>query len=282
MAFVAPLFSPCPSVITIYDLSFLRFPQAFKPFNRRYLAAFTGLAARKARRIIAISESTRQDVIELLHIPPEKVRTICGVDSAFNPRPRQEILDFRRQKELPDDFILFLGTLEPRKNISTLLQAYARWQQFDPQAPPLFVAGAKGWYYQEAFAEVERFGLENAVIFPGYIPPQELPLWYNAAKIFVYPSLYEGFGLPVLEAMACGTPVVTSRASSLPEVAGDAAILVDPLQVEALTSAMKDLWYNEGECQRLAAAGLKRAGQFNWEQTASQTLAVYREALAAQ
>lgn len=282
MAFVAPLFCPCPAVATIYDLSFLRFPQAFRPLNRRYLAAFTALTARKARHLIAISESTRQDVIELLHVPPERVSTIyCGVDNHYLPLPTQEIEEFKRQKGLPEGFILFLGTLEPRKNITGLLQAYAHWRRSDPRIPLLFVAGAKGWYYQEVFAEVMRLGLEHSVIFPGYIPSQELPLWYNAAKIFVYPSLYEGFGLPVLEAMACGTPVITSRASSLPEVAGDAAVLVDPLQREELAAAMEDLWYNEEEWQRYADAGQRRARQFKWELTARQTLAIYREALAA-
>lgn len=282
LAFIGPLAAPCPFVITVYDLSFLRYPAAFRPFNRWYLANFTGYSVKRARVIITISDSTRQDVIDFYHAPPERVQTIyCGVGDHFRPLPAAEVSAFRARQGLPDSFILFLGTLEPRKNIEGLIRAYARWREQQPGAPPLVIAGGKGWYYARIFELVEQLDLARAVLFPGYVPEEDKPLWYNAAALFVYPSLFEGFGLPVLEAMACGTPVVTSTTSSLPEVTGTtgAACLVEPADTESLALAMAQVMGQAGQRAAMAEQGLARAAEFRWEKTARETVAIYRKVL---
>jgi glycosyltransferase involved in cell wall biosynthesis len=280
MAFVGPLASTCPFVVTIYDLSFLRFPEAFRPWNRWYLSRFTMLSARRARRVIAISQSTKRDVVQRLGVPADRVDVVyCGADDSFGLLPADEVASFRRQRRLPDRFILFLGTLEPRKNVQGLVRAYARWREVETNVPKLVVAGGKGWHYDQIFAEVERLNLAGEVIFPGYVAQDELPLWYNAADLFVYPSRFEGFGLPVIEAMSCGTPVVTTTASSLPEVAGDAALLVSPNDETELAEAMRRALTDQNLRQTMIAKGYDRAATFSWERTAHQTVAVYRRAL---
>lgn len=284
MAFVAPLAAPCPFVVTVYDLSFMRYPEAFRPFNRWYLSHFTANTVKQARAVITISESTRQDVINLLGAPPDKVHTIyCGVDAEFKPLPPEQVAAFRASRQLPDKFILFLGTLEPRKNVDGLISAYAQWRQQDPNALPLVIAGGKGWYYRHIFEKVEQLNLTDSIRFPGYVPQDELPLWYNAATIFVYPSHFEGFGLPVLEAMACGTPVITSTAASLPEVAGrqGAARLVDSNDMAGLTTALADLGGNKELQMDMSGLGIERAARFSWRKTAQQTLALYRNVTGA-
>lgn len=278
LAFVTPLLSPCPSVITIYDLSFIMFPQSFKYWKRLYLALFTRLSARKARRIITISESTKRDTVHLLGVSSEKVDAVyCGVDKAFHPLPEREIAFFRQKRGLPERIILFVGTIEPRKNVARLIEAYSHLR--DGQVK-LVIGGARGWLYEEVFARVEELGLTGDVLFPGYIPPDELPLWYNAAELFVYPSLYEGFGLPPLEAMACGTPVITSNVSSLPEVVGEAGLTVDPIDSKGLAEAMNQVLGSEALRQSMRERGLARAGSFSWAKAARETVEVYRRALS--
>lgn len=282
LAFVAPLAAPCPFVVTVYDLSFLRYPEAFRPFNRWYLRQFTVNSVKRARAVIAISESTRQDVINLLGAPPERVHTIyCGADEQFRPLPAAEVAAFRAARSLPETFVLFLGTLEPRKNVDGLIRAYGRWREQEPEAPPLIIAGGKGWYYQHIFALVQSLNLTGTVRFADYVPQNELALWYNAASLFVYPSHFEGFGLPVLEAMACGVPVITSTASSLPEVTGTAgtACLVNPADTEALAGAMRQVLADQDLRQVMSQQGLNRAAQFRWDKTARETVEVYRQAV---
>jgi glycosyltransferase involved in cell wall biosynthesis len=282
LAFVAPLAAPCPFVVTVYDLSFLRYPESFRPFNRWYLKQFTSQSVQRARAVIAISESTRQDVINLLGAPPQRVHTIyCGADEQFRPLPTPEIAAFKTAKGLPDTFVLFLGTLEPRKNIDGLIRAYAHWREREPKAPPLIIAGGKGWYYRHIFSLVESLNLTDYVRFADYVPQSELPLWYNAASLFVYPSHFEGFGLPVLEAMACGTPVITSKTSSLPEVGGrdGAARLVDPADTPALATAMSEVMAKADLRAAMSEQGVVRAAAFRWEKTAQETVEVYRQAI---
>ncbi|MEM7032550.1 MAG: glycosyltransferase family 1 protein [Chloroflexota bacterium] len=281
LAFAAPLTTHCPFVVTIYDLSFRHFPEAFRPFNRFYLNTLTSLTAKRAARIITISESTRQDVMRFYSVDPNRVQTIyCGVDDSFQPLPSRDIDAFKTKHNLPDRFILFLGTIEPRKNVVGLLKAYAVWIQRDAAAPLLVVGGGKGWYYQQVFEWVEKLGLQDRVRFPGYLPQADLRLWYNAANIFVYPSLFEGFGLPVLEAMACGTPVITSNVSSLPEVAGDAAVLIDPHNTDALSAAMEQVYSQPTTQQTMAEKGLRQRVRFSWQKTATETRKVYQTVLA--
>lgn len=282
LAFVAPLAAPCPFVVTVYDLSFLRYPEAFRPFNRWYLRTFTRHSVKRARAVIAISESTRQDVIKLLGAPPERVHTIyCGVDEYFHPLPAAEVTAFRAAQGLPDQFVLFLGTLEPRKNVDGLIRAYAQWRTQEPHAPLLIIAGGKGWYYRHIFSLVESLNLTTSVRFADYVPQSELPLWYNAASFFVYPSHFEGFGLPVLEAMACGVPVITSTTSALPEVAGadGTAVLVNPADVTALAQAMQQMMTDPDWRTGIAERGLTRAASFRWEKTARETVEVYRKVI---
>ena len=277
MAFVGPLASACPFVVTVHDLSFLSYPQSFPALNRVYLRMFTRLSVRRARRIIAVSESTKRDLIRYYDVSPAKVDVVHnGVDSDFRPMPTAQVADFRRRRELPDRFILFVGTLEPRKNVTHLIEAYARLPR---PRPPLLLLGGKGWLYDEIFSRVEMLNLQGDVNFVGYVPTEELPLWYSAATLFVYPSLYEGFGLPPLEAMACGTPVVVSDASSLPEVVGQAGLLVDPASNEALTEAMEQVLARPDLQKQLAAAGLARARGFSWQKTAACTVDSYKRAL---
>ncbi len=282
LAFASPLACACPAVVTVHDLSFYRYPQAFRRFNRSYLGWITRISVRKAARVIAVSESTRRDVIALCGVSPERVVVVPnGVSGEFCPADARTIAEFRRRNGLPERFILFVGTLEPRKNIERLLEAYARMigGRAAGDAPALVIAGAKGWFYDAIFARAERLGLADRVIFPGFVPADELPWWYRAAELFVYPSLFEGFGLPVLEAMACGTPSITSNVSSLPEVAGDAAVLVAPEDSAALAAAMARVLDEPALAAQMAAAGLRQAARFPWTRTAQETVAVYRTVL---
>ena len=278
MAFVGPLASSCPFVVTVHDLSFVFFPHSFRSLRRSYLRVFARMSVRRARRVIAVSESTKNDLVQIYGISPAKIDVVHhGVDASFQPLPADQVASFRQQRGLPDRFILFVGTLEPRKNIVRLIEAYARLPK---DRLPLVLVGGKGWFYDEIFAKVEALGLTGDVRFAGFVPAEELPLWYNAADLFVYPSIYEGFGLPPLEAMACGTAVITSTASSLPEVVGEAGQLVDPTDTDALASAMAKMLTNQGLRHEMEAAGRVQAAGFSWESAARGTVDSYRRALA--
>jgi glycosyltransferase involved in cell wall biosynthesis len=236
---------------------------------------------RHAEAVIAVSESTKRDALQLFGLPQEKVIAIPnGVDDRMKSIQDHGAIEALRQRyDLPKKMLLFLGTLEPRKNILTLLEAYALLRQRPTVSHELVIAGGQGWYYEEIYQAVERLGLEGSVRFPGYVPDEELPLWYNAADLFVYPSLYEGFGLPPLEAMACGTPVVVANTSSLPEVVGDAGLMVDPHDPQALAEAIYSVLSNPVRHQRLAEAGQARARNFSWRTTAKKTAALYHRVL---
>jgi glycosyltransferase involved in cell wall biosynthesis len=275
LAFAQPVLWRGPSVVSFMDLSFLRYPRAFPRGNRVYLTLMARAAVRRADRLLAISEHTRQDLIDLLGAAPERVTvTYCGVDAAFRPLDAEAVQAYRARRGLPDEFILYLGTLEPRKNVPRLLEAYARLRRRGP-VPPLVLAGGRGWGYAAIDARVAALDLGDSVRFLGYVPAAELPLCYNAASVFVYPSLYEGFGLPPLEALACGTPVVASRAASLPEALGEAALLVEPRDVGALADALEAALTDAALRDRLRAAGPAQARRFSWRQMAEQTVAAY-------
>lgn len=279
---VNPALTPCPAVVTVHDLSFMRYPQAFPPMQRAYLHSQVRRSLRAARRVIAVSEATKQDVVELFGVPAIRIDVVPnGVDASFCPAPADEVEAFRRRQGLPQRYILHLGTLEPRKNLVRLVRAFAQVRAADLGQPPikLALAGGKGWDYDAIFAEVAHQGLEQEVLFPGYVSDEDLAWWYRAATIFVYPSLLEGFGLPVLEAMACGAPTVTSNLSSLPEVAGDAGLLVDPTSVDALAAALLRLLGDAGLAAELRTRGLAQAARFPWSRTATGTAAVYRRVL---
>ncbi len=278
---VMPLATLCPTVLTIHDLGFMRFPDRYRAAKRRYLHALTTLSAKRAAHIITPAESGRQEVIELLKVPPAKVTAIAeGVGPHFRPRPLVEIAAWRQAQDVPDRFVLYVGTLEPRKNLPLLLKAFARWRTAEPaqaQDVKLVLGGAKGWLYEEIFRLVEELGLAEVCQFRGYISENDLPLWYNSASCFVYPSVYEGFGLPPLEAMACGCPVVTSNTSSLPEVVGQAGIMVGPTDETGLAAALSRLMTDKTEQARRREVGLAQAARFSWEAAARQTLEIYRQ-----
>lgn len=276
-AFVGPLLASCPQVITVHDLSFLRYPEFFRRGNRFYLRLMTGISCRRAAAVVAVSRFTAQEVTALLRVPAGRIHVVYhGVEPRFRPLPAAEVAQFRHQQGLPERFILFLGTLEPRKNLLTLVRAFARLAEAELH---LVLAGARGWFYEELFAEVARLGLQDRVHFPGYVAPETQPFWYNAAELFVYLSHYEGFGLPVLEALACGVPTLTSATTALPEVIGDAALTVPPQDVAAVTEGLHRLLTDAPLRESLRCQGPPQAACFTWEAAARQTAAVYRQIL---
>ncbi|MCU0465495.1 MAG: glycosyltransferase family 4 protein [Anaerolineae bacterium] len=278
-AFVSPLMLTVPSVVTVYDLSFVHHPQVLSAARRLYLRWLTPLSCHRARRVIAISQSTADDLTREFGIPADKIDVALGGydHDRFKVLPAAEVEAFRRAKGLPDRFWLFIGTLEPRKNLVTLIEAYARLPV--SERLPLVLGGGKGWLYDDIFSAIERHGLQDSIHTPGFLSADDLPLWYNSAECFVYPSVYEGFGLPVLEAMACGAPVIISAASSLPEVGGDAALMLPPLDVEVWTATLRRAYHDADWRAAARSAGLARAGQFGWRTTAEKTIKSYQQAV---
>jgi glycosyltransferase involved in cell wall biosynthesis len=283
--FVAPPVARARTVVTIHDLTFLALPEVMDPGNRAYLAGRVPGAVRRAGRVVAVSEATRRDVISRLGVAPERVVTVPnGVDARFRlfepserARAQEEV---RPRLGLPARYLLHVGTVEPRKNLARLVRAYAGLvAQGADCGHDLVLAGRRGWMVDPIFAAVRASGLQARIHFLDYVPESDLPALYNLATLFVYPSLYEGFGLPALEAMACGAPVITSRTPALMEVTGDAARLVDPLDEAALAAGMAALLADEAARGRLRAAGLSRAAQYPWTAAARRMVAVYRSLL---
>jgi glycosyltransferase involved in cell wall biosynthesis len=266
-----------PSVVTIHDLSFLVTPRTLPRAKSLYLRYAVRLSARIAQRIIAVSRSTKRDLVESLGVSPEKIDVVYpGVDERFRPLSEDEKTSFRTGLTEGRPYILHVGTVQPRKNVDVLIRAFARLKAEAHIPHLLLLAGARGWMYDSVFRMVTDLGLQADVRFADYVAPKDLPLWYNCADVFAYPSAFEGFGLPVLEAMACGLPVVTSASSSLLEVAGDAAITVEPGSDEALAQGVGRILNDERLRQRLRSAGLDRASDWTWDATARATAEVYR------
>jgi glycosyltransferase involved in cell wall biosynthesis len=266
------------NVVTIYDLTALLFPEHHTPGTRELQARKWRFAREKADVVIAISEATKRDIVAHLGIPSHRIHVVCGgAGPAFRPIESRQVLEqaLAPLQLAPGEYILYVGTIEPRKNLARLVEAYHRACKLAP-APKLVLAGARGWKFEGVFERVETLGLKDAVIFLGQVPADILPALYNGAVAFAYPSLYEGFGLPPLEAMACGVPVIASDTSSLPEVVGDAGVLVDPNDTDALADALAALLNDDEKRAELSARGLARARAFSWEQAARKTLEVYR------
>jgi glycosyltransferase involved in cell wall biosynthesis len=276
---VLPLATNTPGVVTVHDLSFIRTPDKLPAAKRWYLASLCKASVKRASHIIAVSRQTADDLICFFNTPADKITVIHnGVAAAFTPASSEHSAQFRRQRGLPERYLFYLGTLEPRKNLSTLLQVYARWLAERPQEHAqvkLILAGAKGWFYDDIFRQAQSLRLESQVLFPGYIPETELPDWYRAAEAFVYPSLFEGFGLPLIEAMACATPVLCSQASSLLEVAGDSALTFSPDSKDDLLAKLRRLLADTDLQEELRRKGLLRAREYSWQRTAMATLSVY-------
>lgn len=265
------------TVFTIHDIIFRFFPEYHLPLNRWYLNLMLPKFMQRADAVIAVSENTRRDVARLMHIPAEKIVVIYeGVSPNFRPIQENEMRDRVRAKyKLPERFLLFFSTIEPRKNLITLLEAYAQLRKNTPDAPPLVVMGRKGWLYEDTLKRIPELGLAPHVILTDWVESEDVPVVINLAEVFVFPSLYEGFGLTPLEAMACGTPIICSNASSLPEVVGDAGILLDPRDVAGFAREMERVLSDTTLRQELRGRGLTQAAKFSWERTARETLAVY-------
>lgn len=276
---VVPLACPVPSVVTVHDLAFLAYPEAFHAAKRRYLTAMTRLSVHRARRVIAVSAHTRDDLTRHFGVCSARIAVIPNAaDDRYGPADDPAVVTrFKAEHNLPERFILFVGTLEPRKNLRRLIEAFALLGDAEADVT-LVIVGASGWLTSDIAPLVQSRGLSDRTIFTGYVPDVDLPRWYQAATVFCYPSLYEGFGLPVLEALACGTPVITARTSSLPDVTGDAACLIDPSDVQDIAHALRSLLADEARRQEMSEAGIARSRLYSWERTAAATLDVIRGA----
>jgi glycosyltransferase involved in cell wall biosynthesis len=278
-SYIAPPALSCPAVVSIHDIAYEHFPSFFSLRDRLVLSTLVPRSARCASRVLTLSESSRRDLVECYGISPDKIVAI-----PLAPAPEfRPVLDDSQMEEIRQRYgtstryILAVGNLQPRKNISRLVEAYASLRVESDSLPRLVIVGRAQWRASEVYRTVERSGLQEQVRFTGYVPDEDLVPLYSGSEVLVYPSIYEGFGLPILEAMACGTPVITSRTSSMPEVAGDAALLVDPYSTAEIAETISLVLTNENLKQDLAKRGLKRAAQFTWEQTAQETLSVYRQ-----
>ena len=262
------------SLITIHDMAHHYYPHYVCPGQDVNLPRYLKSYASRADLILCISENTRKDVINILGVPEEKVWvTYMGVSKVFCFNRDENLLnDFRKRYGLPERFILFVGTIEPRKNLVKLVEACNLLYKRDKIKEPLVIVGGKGWKNKQLYELIRKLKIEDRIISPGYVSDSELSMFYNAATVFAYPSLYEGFGIPVVEAMACGVPVVTSNVSSLPEVAGDAAILVNPEDPEEIASGIYKIMTDEGLYKNLQESGFKQASKFTWESCAKKTL----------
>jgi glycosyltransferase involved in cell wall biosynthesis len=273
-----PLRRGTRSIVTIHDLSFVREPDSVMPGMSRHLNKWVPWSVQQASHVIAVSEATRQDLIELYQTPPEKISVLYhGVGPEFKPIREMACLNAVRQKYGLNDgpFILSVGTIQPRKNYQRLIQAFAK---VDSKAM-LVIAGGTGWKNEAIFDEVNKLGLQERVRFPGFVAEVNLPALYSAATLVIYPSLYEGFGLPVLEALACGAPVIASNRSSLPEVVGEAGLLIDPYDIEGMAMAMRQLLEDSSLRARLSGAGQARAASFTWSKTATELVNLYKKVI---
>ncbi|EKD46332.1 MAG: group 1 glycosyl transferase [uncultured bacterium] len=273
-SFIIPFLAPRKCVPVIMDLvAFLKITkhQAKATWTERLTV---GRAVKKAKKVIAISENTKRDLIKLFSLPPEKVAVIyLAADESFKPGIDEfKLISAREKYNLPEKYFLFVSTLEPRKNVVRLIEAYNLARGQNSNFPKLVITGKKGWYYQEIFQTVEKLRLSDSVQFTAYVNQEDLPALYSQSLAYLFPSLYEGFGITILEAMACGVPVLTSYASSLPEVAGSAAWYCDPLNTDQIATGIKELYQNENLRHTLIDNGLKQAQKFSFSKMAKETL----------
>jgi glycosyltransferase involved in cell wall biosynthesis len=277
--YTAPPFTPCPVVNTIHDLSFEHLPETFKRRSFRQMRLTIRRSARTAAHVITDSNFSRDDILNTYNLPPDRVTaTPLAASSNFTQvEDAAEITRVREKYGIAGDYILTVGSIQPRKNIPRLIRAYAsmcRECNLDP-LPKLVIAGKRGWLYEETLKTAETSAARENIIFTGYVPEKELPALYSDARCFVYPSYFEGFGIPALEAMRCGTPTITSNRTCFPEVVGDAALMVDPFDEAAIAAGLLRILSDKQLREELMAKGLNRAAQFDWKITAGQTLAVY-------
>jgi len=276
--FSAPLFYEGRVIVTCHDLISIFFPENLPLASRLFYSKWEPFSYRKASKIIAISEHTKRDIMALLKIPEEKISVIpLAASRDFRPiRSMRKLKEVREKYKTGQNYLLDVGTIEPRKNLPFLVRAYALAVREGVDSN-LVITGKKGWYYQGLFQLVEDLNLEDKVIFTGYVEEKDLPALYSGAKAFVFPSLYEGFGLPPLEAMACGTPVISSNTSSMPEVIGKAGILISPKDERLWANIIVNVLKDKALAQTLSEWGVRQAKKFSWEETARKTIEVYRE-----
>lgn len=277
-----PLWQRCPTVVTIHDLSLLLHADTHQEHLVRRARTRLPTMTRVATRIITDSESVKREICTHLGAQPAKVTAVpLAPRRAFRPMDESEASAVRRRLGVEDDFILFVGTVEPRKNLISLVRAFDELLRATDLRPQLVIAGPKGWLTEGLFANVEWTARTDRILFTGYVSDEDLRGLYSSCRVSVYPSVYEGFGLPPLEAMACGAPVITSRIPVIMETVGTSARLIDPNDVRELTSALVELLTDPGARAHLSTVGFERAAEFTWERTAEMTLEVYREALGA-
>lgn len=274
--FVQPIPFDGPSVVVVHDVIHREYPDAHPTAYRRYLHVSLLGALWKADRVVTVSEHSKQDILKYYDIPPQNIIVAPGAaNDRYQPRDlsQQTQKRLRGKFDLPEQFLLYVGNIEPRKNLTGLLGAME--SMTDDERPPLVIVGKKHLADEEFAEKYQQCEFKDDITFTGYVPEEDLPLLYNMASVFIFPSLYEGFGLPVLEALQSGTPVITSSCSSLPEVAGDAAITVELQDYDAITDAIRYLWSDHEMRVDYRQRGLQRAQQFSWEQTATQISKAY-------
>jgi glycosyltransferase involved in cell wall biosynthesis len=273
---LAPIWSNKPYVLSIYDATLFLYSRYHPRTRLLAIRMMLPMAVRRASAVITISKSAQHDLQQVLKIPPEKIHIVYGAaPKNFEPvRNPEKLAQIRQKYKLPDQFLLYVGTLEPRKNLTRLVRAFSHLKE-QGQPHKLVLAGPWGWSMNGFQQQIEELGLGESVQMLGYIPDEDLPGLYSLATVFVFPSLYEGFGLPPLEAMACGTPVLSSKNSSLAEICGDAAYLVDPLDEESLLEGLQRVLGDKTLREKLGEFGRKRAAEFSWERAARETSAVY-------
>ncbi len=270
-----PIFAPKKSVVSILDVSYLYFPELFKKKDLIQLKKWTSYSAKKSMKILTISESSKNDIIKEYGVKEEKVEVIYpGINKVSSSKYRVLSMDKLGKKfGINGKYILFVGTLQPRKNITRLIEAYSKIET----DVSLIIVGRRGWKYEEILNAPEKYNVKDKVLFLENVTDEELPVLYKNAEFFILPSLYEGFGIPVLEAMNYGTPVITSNVSSLPEAGGDAALYVDPNSVSDISEKMKKLLEDDNLKKQLIEKGKKQVEKFSWEKSTRETLAVLEE-----
>lgn len=264
-------------ITTIHDLTYILYPDTMDENNRRSLEQDMFHTVRNADYIITISENSRKDIVEHLGVKESKIQVIYpGVDEVYKKvSSSEEINAVKKKYNITGKYLLYLGTLEPRKNIETIIRAYNRFQKYHKEDIKLVLAGKKGWLYESIFKLVKDFGIENEVIFTDYIADGDKGPLYQGAEIFLFPSLYEGFGIPVIEAMASRVPVITSNSSSLPEVAGNAAIITEPLDYKKISASIERILNEDGLREKMINEGIKQAEKFNWDSSAEKLKNIY-------
>ena len=279
--YIIPPHTPCPIITTVHDVAFRKFPRLFPAKHSVLLNTLIPIAVHRAARVIVGSENTKRDLIQYYRVPEQKIAvTPYAADAIYQPMDRADARQAVRDRfGIARPYVLSVGVLQPRKNLPRLVRAFAEIRHEVPHV--LVLVGKQGWAHWDLQQAIKETRIADRIVFTNYVADADLPVLYAGADLFVYPSIYEGFGLPPLEAMACGTAVLTSNSSSLPEVVGDAGRMVDPLDMEALAREMEALLLDRAERERLAAAGLERSKRFSWDETARQTVQVY-EAVAAE